>query len=178
VIVGSDASAGNLVWGKWTGPGAQIVDGAYNSFTTAGGRVDWIYGDPALVSNVSSLGTVTYTPVGWSLNNGTGVLNSASLTANFTTRQIDFDVNATNTSFGNTFQLSGSTLHGVATTRFQGSLVGTCSGSCSSESPSVPASGGFAGFIAGSAGEGAGVAMSAGTGVQGQGISGVIGFKR
>jgi hypothetical protein len=176
MIVGSDTSAGNLVWGTW-GSGALIVDENYNVFPSAG-RVDWIYGDPAFVSNVSGLGTVTYTPIGWSINGGNGTLNSASLTANFTTRHIDFNVNATNPSFGNTFQLNGSTQYGVATTRFQGSLAGTCTGGCSIESPPVPASGAFAGFIAGSKGEGAGVALTAGTGVSGQGVSGVIGFKR
>ncbi len=181
VIVGSDASAGNLVWGKWLygSGGAEIVTADYNSFTTTQGqRVDWIYGDPTLVTAVSGLGTVTYTPVGFSLNNGNlnGTVNSASLTANFMTRQIDLNVNATNTSFGNTFQLTGSTQYGVTTTRFQGSLSGTCSGEdCGAN---VPASGGFAGFIAGSSGQGAGVALSAGYGVAGRGVSGVIGFKR
>ncbi len=176
-IVGSDASAGNLVWGKWTGPGAQIVDADYNSFPTTGGqRVDWIYGDPANVTAVSGLGTVTYTPVGWSLNNGNGSLNSASLTANFMTRQIDLNVNAsTSPTVGNTFQWTGSTQYGVTTTRFQGSLSGTCNGGCGTNAPS---SGGFAGFIAGSAGQGAGVSISGGTGTPGEGVTGVIGFKR
>ncbi len=181
VIVGSDASAGNLVWGKWIdppsgAPGAQIVDADYNSFTSTGDRVDWIYGDPTLVTAVSGLGTVTYAPVGWSLNNGNGTLNSASLTANFMTRQIDLNVNAsTSAQVGNTFQWTGSTQHGVTNTRFQGGLSGTCTGRCGS---GVPSSGSFAGFIAGSAGQGAGVAISGGAGTPGEGVSGVIGFKR
>jgi hypothetical protein len=182
-IVGSNASAGNLVWGKWTGvdpttgEGALIIDADYNIFlTTAGQRVDWIYGDPTLVTAVSGLGTVTYAPVGWSLNNGNGTLNSASLTANFMTRQIDLSVNAsTSAQVGNTFQWTGSTQYGATTTRFQGGLSGTCTGNCGA---GVPSSGAFAGFIAGSTGQGAGVAISGGTGVSGQGISGVIGLKR
>jgi hypothetical protein len=49
---------------------------------------------------------------------GNGVLNSASLTADFVNRNVSLNVNATNVSAGNTFQLNGTTGISGVTARF------------------------------------------------------------
>lgn len=174
-ITGSDPAAGNLVWGKWTGAGAQIVDDRYVSYTTTGGSEHWITGSPTTVLP-PSLGTLTYTPVGWLVNGGgAGTLNSGSLTADFVNRDVSINLNATNTVAGNTFQMSGTSgIDAGAGGRFGAALSSvTCSGPCSA----ATLRGSFSGFFAGTNAAGAGVAFSAGYGV-GTGVSGVVAFKR
>jgi hypothetical protein len=174
-IVGSAPTFGNLVWGTW-GPGAQVTDFNYVTGTTTT-VTPWITGD-ATNSIPSTLGTQTFTviPNAWIVNNGAGTVNSGTLTADFVNRNINLSLNVSRTSGAlNTFQMNGSGAFNPTTSRFsQGFNSVTCSGPCTGSAPS----GGFAGFFAGPQAEGAGVAFNAGTGISGQGVTGVVGMKR
>lgn len=172
-IVGSAPSAGNLVWGAWTGAGAQVTDTNYATFTTGSGAfLPWITGD---VTNTlpASLGVQTYTPVGWAMG-GSGVFNSGSLTADFVNRSMSLSLNATNPSANNTFQMNGSSSFSSINGRFSAGFTSvTCTGTCTGGT----ANGSFGGFFAGPNAEGAGVAFTAGFGA-GTGVTGAVGFKR
>ena len=171
-ILGSAPSAGNLVWGDWTGAGAQVTDSNYATFTTgSGARVPWITGD-APNTLPASLGVLTYSPVGSAL--GSGILNSGSLTADFVNRNITLSLNATRPSANNTFQMNGNSSFSATSGRFSAGFTSvTCTGSCVGGTPS----GSFGGFLAGPNAEGAGVGFTVGFGTN-TGVSGVVGFKR
>jgi hypothetical protein len=175
VTLGGSPSTGNLVWGTWNGS-ATGVNGLYTPFTQAGGSVSpWIIGD---LTNAlpSSLGVVSFTPVGAVIGNGagtSGTLNSANLTADFVNRNLGFSVNATNAPGGGTYQASGSAAFSAINGRFSAGLSSvSCTGACGTGSQN----GQFNGFFAGANAAGAGVAFSATS--TGAGIFGVIGFKR
>lgn len=172
-ISGSNASAGNLVWGTW-GAGASVTDVNYVSFTTNSLQVmPWITGTPTNTLP-TSLGTVTYSPIGWIVNAGTGTLNSGSITADFANQSMSINLNATNTTAGNAFQMNGTSGFSSINGRFSAAFsTVTCSGPCTGGAPS----GSFGGFFAGAGAEGAGVAFSAGNG-SGNGVTGVAAFKR
>jgi hypothetical protein len=173
-ITGTAPSAGNLVWGIWSGGGSRITDFNYASFTTtAGQRQPWISGD-ANNSLPPSLGTLTFTPVGSVFDGTSGRLNSASLTADFVNRSLAISLNATNTVANNTFQMNGVTGFSPTSGRFSsGFSTVTCTGPCVGGTPS----GAYAGFFSGSQAQGAGLAFSAGFGL-GTGVSGVVAFGR
>jgi hypothetical protein len=172
-ISGSNAAAGNLVWGTW-GAGATVTDVNYATFTTnASQTVPWITGTPTNTLP-ASLGTVSYTPVGWLVNGGSGTLNGGSITANFVNQSMSISLNATNPAANNTFQMNGSSGLSAINGRFSAGFSSvTCTGTCSGGTPS----GSFGGFFAGTNAEGAGVAFTAGFGA-GTGVSGVAAFKR
>ena len=176
-IVGSAPAVGNLVWGKWTGPGALITDSNYATYVTGPGSVQpWITG-AATNSIPTSLGTQTYTmiPGASIVNNGTGTMNAATLTAGFLNRTINLNLNATNVGSGNTFQMNAQGLFSPTTARFsQAFNTVSCPGPCTGGAPS----GSMAGFFAGPQAEGAGIAFSAGFGGTGTGVTGVVGLKR
>jgi hypothetical protein len=173
-IAGTAPTAGNLVWGTWTGGGSRITDFNYATFTTtATQRQPWISGD-ANNSLPPSLGTLTFTPVGSVFDGSSGRLNSASLTADFVNRSLTLSLNATNTAANNTFQMNGVTGFSPTSGRFSaGFNTVTCSGPCVGGTPS----GTFAGFFSGAQAQGAGVGFTAGFGL-GTGVSGVVGFGR
>jgi hypothetical protein len=174
IVSGSDASAGNLVWGRWTGAGALITDSNYASFTTAAGNVEpWITGT-APNTLPPSLGTLTYTPIG-SFMAGTGVLNNATLTADFVNRSMTLGMNATNPTAGNTFQMNAVTGFSTLNGRFSaGFNTVTCTGPCTGGT----AAGNFGGFFAGPNAEGAGLVFTAGFGAPGLGVTGAVALKR
>jgi hypothetical protein len=135
----------------------------------------WITGD-ATNSIPTSLGTQTYTmiPGASIVNNGTGTMNAATLTADFLNRTINLNLNGTNVGSGNTFQMNAQGLFSPTTARFsQGFNTVSCSGPCTDGTPS----GSMAGFFAGPQAEGAGIAFSAGFGGTGTGVTGVVGLK-
>lgn len=174
-IRGSAPTAGNLVWGNWSGAGSQITDFNYTSFTTNTNAFEpWITGT-APNTLPPSLGTLTYTPVG-NFMQGTGVLNSASLTADFVARSLSLAMNATNPTAGNTFQMNATTGFSTLNGRFSaGFNTVTCAGPCNSgQTPT----GAFGGFFAGPNAEGAGLVFTAGFGTGGTGVTGVAAFKR
>jgi hypothetical protein len=189
-ILGTAPAAGNLVWGTWTGPGAQITDFNYDSYTSASsGRLSvqpWITGE---VPNTlpPSLGVVTFSPVGAAFTNSSQVLNSASLTADFVNRSVNISIDAThnNPLGGNRYQLTGTTGFSPTVSTFSSGFQSvTCTGPCNSPSSFRTPSGSFGGFFAGQQAQGAGVAFTAGFGANavsgsaGDGVTGVIGFKR
>jgi hypothetical protein len=175
VINGSDASAGNLVWGHWAGAGSTITDTNYQTFTTTGAAIEpWITGT-APNTLPPSLGVLTYTPIG-SYMAGTGVLNSASMTADFVNRSMTLGIKATNPTAGNIFQMNATTGFSTINGRFSaGFNTVTCSGPCNG---GTPAAGSFGGFFAGPNAEGAGLVFSTGFGVGGSGVTGAVAFKR
>jgi hypothetical protein len=177
-VVSFTLSDGSTVTGGyWAGAGASVVDSNFNAYTSGSSQViPWIVGN--LTNTLpAQLGTsVTYTPVASVVNpGGNGVLNSASLTADFVNRNVSLNVNATNVSAGNTFQLNGTTGISGVTARFgAGWSSVTCTGPCTGLSSSP--GGSFAGFFAGTNAEGAGVTFHAGFGTNG--VAGAIGMKR
>lgn len=174
-VNGLDPSAGNLVWGRWTGAGALITDSNYASFTTGSGATQpWITGT-APNTLPPSLGTLTYAPIG-SFMVGSGVLNSASLTADFVNRSLSLALKATNPTAGNAFGMNAVTGFSTLTGRFSaGFNTVSCTGPCNSGS--TPA-GAFGGFFAGPNAEGAGLVFSAGFSTGGTGVTGVVALKR
>lgn len=179
-IAGSRPDAGNLVWGAWTGNGAQVTDFNYVSFSPTGSLtttpfLPWITGT-ATNTLPPSLGSVTYTPVGSLINNGFAVLNSGSITADFVNRTMNLSLNASQTGGQlNTFQMNGNSGFSSTTGRFSAGFTSvTCSGPCTSGGNQI--GGSFGGFFAGQQAEGAGVAFAAG--FPSNGVSGVVGFKR
>ncbi|MCC6535610.1 MAG: FecR domain-containing protein [Burkholderiales bacterium] len=191
VIIGSDASAGNLVWGRWVGPGARLTDGNYVAYTTAANqRQPWITGD--LPNTVPpSLGSQTYTlistPSGFAaaFSSNTSRVNSATLNADFVNRFMTLSVNVTNAASPtntNTYQASGSSGISPITGRFSAGFSSTtCTGACNN-GVSRP-DGSFSGFFSGAQAQGAAVALTVGFGASaspttGAGVSGVIGLKR
>ncbi|MGE0388218.1 MAG: FecR domain-containing protein [Gammaproteobacteria bacterium] len=174
-ISGSNAEAGNLVWGMWQGAGAQVTDFNYASITTtAGAIIPWITGTVTDTLPAALGSSVSYSPVGGLVNGGNGTLNSASLTADFVNRTVGLNINATNTGAGNTFQMNGSSGVSAVSGRFSGGFSSvTCTGPCSAGTPT----GSFGGFFSGAQAEGAGVGFTAGYGT-GNGVSGVAAFKR
>jgi hypothetical protein len=176
--IGGNASAGNLVWGTWTGQ-ATGVNGSYAPFTQSAGSVSpWIVGE---LTNVlpASLGTATFTPVGSVVGNGgatTGSLSSAQLTANFVARSVAFNATALSAPGGGTYTMNGSASFSATNGRFSAGFNSvTCSGSCIS-GPYLNNSG-FTGFFAGANAAGAGVAFNVSNGVN-LGVVGVVGFKK
>lgn len=172
-ITGSNAAAGNLVWGYWNS-GASATDFNYVTYTTNSSQlIPWITGT-ATNTLPASLGSVTYTPVGSLVNAGSGVFNSGSLTADFVNQKMSISLNATHSGAGNTFQMNGSSGLSSLSGRFSAGFSSvTCSGPCSVGTPS----GTFGGFFAGPSAEGAGVSFTAGFG-SGTGVTGVAAFKR
>jgi hypothetical protein len=181
-IVGAAPTAGNLVWGTWTGGGSTITDFNYNTFTTTSSQTQpWITGD-ATNSLPQSLGTLTFTPVGSAFRStNVETLNSASLTADFVNRSLSLSLNATRVDAGNTYQMNGTTGFSPTSGRFSSRFdTVTCTGPCNN---GVGTPGGsFGGFFAGPQAQGAGVAFSVGFGtvssVSGFGINGVVAFGR
>jgi hypothetical protein len=151
-----------------------VTDFNYVSSSLSSGSVPWITGT-APNTLPPSLGVLTYAPAGGFVNgNVNGVLNSGSLTADFVNRVMTISLNATNTSFNNTFQMNGSTGISAITPRFGAGFTSvTCTGSNCSGTPG----GSYNGFFAGANAEGAGVAFTAGFGT-GNGVTGVAAFKR
>jgi len=183
-LVGSAPTYGNLVWGNWTGAGAGVLPFDYSGYTTPSTGPDsylpWITGD-VTTTLPASLGTVTFTPIGWTVD-PTATFNSSasSLTADFVNRQMSINLNATNTSYGNTFVGTGTSGINSTSARFGAAFSNvTCTGPCGGASPpTTTGSGSFAGFFAGPNAEGAGVAFNMGGVGTAQGVDGAVAFKR
>jgi hypothetical protein len=171
------ADGSTVTGGFWSGAGATVVDSNFNTYTSGSSQIiPWIVG--SLTNTLpAQLGTsVTYTPVASVVNpGGNGMLNSASLTADFVNRNMSLNVNATNVTAGNTFQMNGTSGISGTSARFgSGWSTVTCSGPCTGLTSSP--GGGFSGFFAGTNAEGAGVTFHAGFG--NNGVIGAIGMKR
>ena len=151
-----------------------MTDFNYNTFntTSANTPVHWITGS-ATNNLPPSLGVLTYTPVGYFINNGSGTLNAATLKADFVARSITLNLTASQNANA-AFTMAGVTSFSAASGRFG---AGFQSVSCAGSSCPAASNGGFGGFFAGPNAEGAGVVFSAGVpGVAG--VTGVVGLKR
>lgn len=180
-ISGSAPAYGNLVWGSWTGGGAVVVPYDYSAYTTPasgpGSYVPWITGNVTPVLP-ASLGTVTFTPIGWELP-GNAIANSASLTANFVNRTMSITLDATNTQYGNRFVGIGTSGIGSTSSRFSSAFSSVTCNPCRTLPGPAAGSGNFAGFFAGPNAEGAGLAfIMGGLGTAGTGVAGAVAFKR
>ena len=179
-IAGADASAGNLVWGRWANGStgatkAAITDSNYATFQPPNNSTQsWITGD-ASISLPPSLGVVTFTPIGSVFTGASQRLNSASLTADFNARSLSLSINATDSGAGATFQMNGTTGFSPTNSTFASRFTSvTCSGTCAGGN----ASGSYAGFFAGPQAQGAGVVFNAGVPNGGPGVSGAVALKR
>ncbi len=176
-IVGSDASAGNLVWGTWNGGGAELIGSDFVKYTTGPTAVQpWITG--TLPSAFPNSNSVTYSPVGQVINNGFATLNVAVINANFVNRSMVVGVDFTRTSgeLNRWIITGGSGVDGAG--RFGGGIP-TASISCSGGpcTSAASATAGFEGHFSGPNAEGAGLVFSVGSGI-GNGGTGVVGFTR
>ena len=178
-IRGSNASAGNLVWGEWTGPGAQVTDGLYNTYTSNNANFfsGWITGD---VTNTipTNLGTsVTYSPVGAFVRGGTGQFVTSvggNLSVNFASQVVTINSLTAARTSGEVYTMNGSSGYSTVSGRFAAGFSSvTCAGGSGCTGTQ---SGSFQGFFSGTNAEGIGMAFTAGNGSVG--ISGVAGFKR
>ena len=175
--IGGNASAGNLVWGTWTGQ-ATGVNGNFVPFTQGVGSVSpWIVGDQTNVLP-PSLGVATFTTVGSIVGNGiatTGTLNSASFTADFVNRNLAVSINATNAPASSTYQMSGNASFSAINGRFAAGFTSiSCTGPCGSGGGAI--TGSFNGAFTGA--NALGAAMSFAASNANAGVFGVIGFKR
>ena len=173
---GSDASGGNLNWGRWSGAGSTNVAAG---ITYTGQNFHYVYGSAP--TNIPSSGSVTYNPVGGTNPTSSGGTNVAAGTAgtfnggtigvNFATRgvtvsNLNFSVSTA------TFNMSGSSTYN-SNALFLGSLTGTCTGAACSGA----VSGNHIGTLTGPAAAGIALgyqAYTAGTGM----VVGAQGFKR
>lgn len=137
VDTGSNASAGNLNWGRWSGTASTIT--IVNSGTYPGHNLHYVFGSAP--TNIPTSGSVTYNPVGGtnptSSGGGTnlsaitqGTFNSGTIGVNFATRAVtisnlNFSVSTA------TFNMNGSSTYN-SNALFSGSLTGTCTGAACS----------------------------------------------
>ncbi len=177
VVSGTDASAARLRWGYWSGAGAQAIGTTYVDYvSTSSFRLPWIIGE-ATGYLAPSLGVVTYAPIGGVVNGGSGVIDSASMTADFVNRFMTLDIVATNPGSASTYTMHGSSGFSATTGRFAaGFSTLACHGSCPNPNHNQ-LTGSFGGFFAGPSALGAGAAFTAGYG-SGGGVSGVVAFHR
>lgn len=137
VDTGSNASAGNLNWGRWSGTASTIT--IINSGTYPGHNLHYVFGSAP--TNIPTSGSVTYNPVGGtnptSSGGGTnlsaitqGTFNSGTIGVNFATRgvtvsNLNFSVSTA------TFNMNGSSTYN-SNALFSGSMTGTCTGAACS----------------------------------------------
>lgn len=173
---GSDASGGNLNWGRWSGAGSTNVAAG---ITYTGQNFHYVFGSAP--TNIPSSGSVTYNPVGGTSPTSSGGTNVAAGTAgtfnggtigvNFATRAVtvsnlNFSVSTA------TFNMNGSSTYN-SNALFLGSLTGTCTGAACSGA----VSGNHIGTLTGPTAAGVALgyqAYTAGTGM----VVGAQGFKR
>lgn len=85
---GSDSQAGNLNWGRWSGPGSHVEVNFGFPVVMEGPSLHYIYGDPA--TNLPISGIVSYKPSGWTTPTDTSgiqgqLLSGGTLSVNFAT---------------------------------------------------------------------------------------------
>ena len=179
---GSDAASG-MSWGRWSGA-AEVYDGSGTVLIGSASNVHYVNSQESGPALLPLSGSYSYTPVGHTLptnqDGTTGVLNNATLTANFTTRMVDIDITAkvgsteltgsghNVTLFDNAFHASS---HGGGT----GKLNVSCAGICGAQN-----TGAITGHFSGNGAIGAGVSYSLGNSgvtVPTQ-INGVVAFQR
>lgn len=173
---GSDASGGNLNWGRWSGAGSTNV-AAGIAYT--GQNFHYVYGSAP--TNIPSSGSVTYNPVGGTSPTSSGGTNVAAGTAgtfnggtigvNFATRAVtvsnlNFSVSTA------TFNMNGSSTYN-SNALFLGSLTGTCTGAACSGA----VTGNHIGTLTGPAAAGIALGYQAHTTGTGM-VVGAQGFKR
>lgn len=169
---GSNASAGDMYWGRWAGPGSTMTSG---SGTVTGQSLHYIYGVP--VTNMPTSGIVTYNPAGGTRPSNSagnaGTFNGGTVQVNFATRGVNIQNLNFSSAAGSTFNLNGTATYN-SNALFKSTLSGTCAGgTCAGGAATGSAVGAFTGVQA--AGLGLSYAgANSGTGA----IVGVQAFKR
>jgi len=169
---GSNASAGDMYWGRWAGPGSTMTN---SSGTVTGQSLHYIYGAP--VTNMPTSGVVTYNPAGGTRPSDSagnaGTFNGGAVQVNFATRGVTVQNLNFTSAAGSTFNLNGTATYN-SNALFQTTLAGTCAGgNCTGGAATGNAVGAFTGNQAAALGLSYAGANS-GTGV----IVGVQAFKR
>src|SRR5712692_1403572 len=136
---------GFLSWGRWTGDVLQ--NGILLATLTANQGLHYVTGIPTPAASMPTGGTFTYNLIGATsptLANGLaapGVLNSASLTGDFTNKNVSVSLSAT--AGGNTY--SGSASAPIIGANFSGSGLATGTGTGCSVSCTLGVNGFFSG---------------------------------
>jgi FecR-like protein len=149
-LAGTQMEASNdgfLSWGRWTGDVFQ--NGTLLATLNANQGLHYVTGIPTPAASMPTGGTFTYNLIGATsptFANGSaapGVLNSASLTGDFTTSTISVSLSAT--AGGNTYSGSASALITIASATFSGSGLATSTGTGCSVSCTLGVNGFFSG---------------------------------
>ncbi len=174
---GSDATTG-LSWGRWSGT-ADAVERGTGTVVGQAQNVHFISSQETGPALLPLSGTFNYVKVGnttpTNQSGVTGTLDAASLTADFTSRQVNVGITATVagttlTGTANNLSLFDNAFHDNSNGGGTGSINVNCSGSCGAQ-----ASGSITGHFTGNGAVGAGVSYSLESGST---INGVVGFQR
>ncbi len=143
VEAGSDATAGNMFWGRWTGSGVQVFNGS-STISNPPTGVGFVGGDRTDV--MPGTGTAVFTYVGGpnptSVGGSVGTFSGGAFGVNFATRAISVATPLTLSVGANSFSLnncsSNCSYNSGSATVSSMFLTGTCSGgSCSTASAQV-----------------------------------------
>lgn len=183
---GQDAATG-LAWGRWSGT-ALIKDAGRTQVLGEADNVHYVYSRESGPAQLPLSGVYSYAPVGHSTPTNQagalGTLDSATLVADFNTRQVAFAVKAsvdgtTLSASASQVSLFDNAFHATHLGGGTGQLQVSCSGSCGSQHQ-----GSVSGQLTGNGGIGAGLSYSLGTSgadttqLPATQIHGVVAFKR
>lgn len=172
---GSDAATG-LSWGRW-GNGANVLD--QGSVVGQANNVHFIASQETGPALLPLSGTFSYTKVGNTTPTNqsgiTGTLDSATLTADFSARQVNVGVTATVagttlTGTASNLPLFDNAFHADSSGGGTGPLNVSCSGTCTAQTNGV-----ITGHFTGNGAVGAGLSYSLNSGST---INGVVAFQR
>ena len=139
---GSDATAGNMFWGRWTGSGVQVTSGSA-TITNIPTGVPFVGGDRTDVMPITGTAVFNYVggPNPTSLGGSVGTFGGGAFGVNFATRAISVTTPLTMTVGSDSFSLSscssGCAYNSGSPTTPLMLLSGTCSGACSVASAQV-----------------------------------------
>lgn len=178
---GSHANSG-MSWGRWNGT-SDIVDINTGAILGTVNNVHYVNSQESGPALLPVSGSYSYTPVGntspTNQDGITGVLNNATLTADFTTRLVDVNVMATVagtslTANGTGIKLFDNLFHATSNGEGTGMLSVNCGGSCGAAN-----NGAITGHFSGNGALGAGISYSLGTTITTPiTINGVVAFER
>lgn len=172
---GSDTATG-LSWGRW-GNGANVLD--QGTVVGQANNVHFIASSETGPALLPLSGTFSYNKVGYTTPTNqsgiTGTLDAATLTADFSARQVNVGVTATVagttlTGTANNLPLFDNAFHADSSGGGTGPLNVGCSGTCSTQTNGV-----ITGHFTGNGAVGAGLSYSLGSGTT---INGVVAFQR
>lgn len=174
---GSNATTG-LSWGRWSGT-ADAVERGTGTVVGQAENVHFISSQETGPALLPLSGTFNYVKIGnttpTNQSGVTGTLDAASLTADFTARQVNVGITATVagttlTGTANNLNLFDNAFHANSNGGGTGTINVSCTGSCGAQN-----TGSITGHFTGNGAVGAGVSYSLQSGST---INGVVGFQR